>query len=231
VVAGAGYGTAIAVDLARSAEAAGADGILLLPPYLAEASQEGLFAHVRAICQSTPLGVVLYSRANGRVTPETLQRLADACPNLVAFKDGIGAMEDLWAARIALEGRLAFLNGMPTAEVFAPAYRAMGVPTYSSAIYNFAPGAAMRFFHATQAGDAATVDAMMRDFFIPYGRLRSRQPGYAVSIVKAGASIAGVGAGPLRPPLSEITREEYAALEPLVAALSKYEEMPRALAG
>ena len=138
------------------------------------------------------LGIILYSRANGRAAPETVERLADACPNLIAFKDGVGDMEELWAMRTALGGRLAFLNGMPTAEVYAPAYRAMGVPTYSSAVYNFAPSAAMCFFHAVQAGDATTIDAMMRAFFIPYGRLRNRQPGYAVSIVKAGVEIAGM---------------------------------------
>ena len=227
----AGGATRDAITHAEIAEKAGADGVLLLPPYLAESSQEGLFAHIAEICRSTSLGIVLYSRANGRVAPETLQRLSDAYPNLIAFKDGVGNMEELWAMRTALGGRLAFLNGMPTAEVYAPAYRAMGVPTYSSAVYNFAPKAAMRFFHAVQAGDTTTIDAMMRDFFIPYGRLRNRQPGYAVSIVKAGVEIAGISAGPVRPPLSNLTAAEFAELERLITALSAFEELPHALAG
>lgn len=219
----AGGPTRDAIAHAAIAEKAGADGILLLPPYLAEASQAGLCAHVAEICRSTSLGVVLYGRANGRVSPETLRRLADACPNLVAYKDGVGATEDLWEMRSALADRLAFLNGMPTAEVYAPAYHAMGVPTYSSAVYNFAPGAAMRFFHAVQGRDLATVDAMMRAFFIPYGRLRARQKGYAVSIVKAGVAIAGRDAGKVRPPLSDLTSEEIAELGGLLEALSAFE--------
>jgi 5-dehydro-4-deoxyglucarate dehydratase len=227
----AGGATRDAITHAEIAEKSGADGILLLPPYLAESSQDGLFAHVAEICRNTSLGIILYSRANGRAAPETVQRLADACPNLIAFKDGVGNMEELWAMRTALGGRLAFLNGMPTAEVYAPAYRAMGVPTYSSAVYNFAPSAAMRFFHAVQAGDATTIDAMMRAFFIPYGRLRNRQPGYAVSIVKAGVEIAGMSAGPVRPPLSNLTGAELTELERLITALSAFEELPRALAG
>lgn len=226
----AGGATCDAIEHCAIAETAGADGVLLLPPYLAEASQAGLFAHVSAICRSTSLGVVLYGRANGRPSPETLRRLAEACPNLVAYKDGVGNFEDLWEMRAALDGRLAFLNGMPTAEVYAPAYRAMGVPTYSSAVYNFAPGAAMRFFDAVQAGDLATVDAMMRAFFIPYGRLRARQPGYAVSIVKAGVALAGLGAGAVRPPLSELTPDEMRELDGLLGALSAFEEAPRARA-
>ena len=67
------------------------------------------------------------------------------------------------------------------------AFRAAGVATYSSAVFNFIPRTALKFLDADQRGDDATVDALMRDFFVPYVRLRARQPGYAVSIVKAGA--------------------------------------------
>jgi 5-dehydro-4-deoxyglucarate dehydratase len=219
----AGGGTRDAIEHAAIAQRAGLDGILLLPPYLTEVSQAGLCAHVTAICRSTELGVILYSRANGRVSPETLLRLADDCPNLIALKDGVGAVEELWAMRTALAGRLAFLNGMPTAEVYAPSYKAMGVPTYSSAVYNFAPAAAVAFFEAVQGQDTATIEAMMRDFFIPYGRIRSRGAGYAVSIVKAGVDIVGRSAGKVRPPLSDLTRAEYDELAPLIAALASHE--------
>src|SRR5688500_8696329 len=53
ILSGCGYGTAMAVDLAKEVEAAGADGILLLPHYLTEATQAGLAAHVRAVCRAT----------------------------------------------------------------------------------------------------------------------------------------------------------------------------------
>ena len=64
VIAGCGYGTAMAKELAKSAEDAGADGILLLPPYLVGAEQAGLAAHVEAVCASTKLGVIMYNRDN-----------------------------------------------------------------------------------------------------------------------------------------------------------------------
>jgi 5-dehydro-4-deoxyglucarate dehydratase len=224
LIGAAGGGTREAIAHAATTQRAGADGILLLPPYLTEVPQEGLRAHVAAICQSTDLGVILYSRANGRVRPDTLARLAEDCPNLVALKDGVGDVEDLWAMRTALAGRLAFLNGMPTAEIYAPAYRAMGIPTYSSAVFNFAPRAAMAFCEAVRRGDAALVDRMLTSFFIPYCRLRGRQPGYAVSIVKAGVEIVGRSAGKVRPPLADLSQAEYAELEGLIAALAPFEE-------
>src|ERR1700727_3089786 len=64
LVAGCGYGTAMAKEFARAAEEAGADGILLLPPYLVGSEQAGVAAHVEAVCASTKLGVIVYNRDN-----------------------------------------------------------------------------------------------------------------------------------------------------------------------
>ncbi|WP_287381153.1 dihydrodipicolinate synthase family protein [Mesorhizobium sp.] len=70
IIAGCGYGTALATEIARRAEAAGADGLLLLPHYLMEASQEGILRHVKAMCESTGLGVIIYNRANSVANAE-----------------------------------------------------------------------------------------------------------------------------------------------------------------
>src|SRR5215472_14434729 len=61
VLAGCGYGTAIAKEFAQAAEKAGADGILLLPPYLLNSEQSGLLAHAEAVCKSTSVGVIFYN--------------------------------------------------------------------------------------------------------------------------------------------------------------------------
>ena len=105
---------------------------------------------------------------------------------------------------------------MPTAETYARAFRATGVVTYSSAVFNFIPRLALNFHAAMHAGDDATVEALMLDFFLPYLRLRARQPGYAVSIVKAGADVVGRSAGPVRPPLSDFTAEEIREFKALI---------------
>jgi 5-dehydro-4-deoxyglucarate dehydratase len=216
IIAGCGYGTRTAIEYAREAERLGADGLLLMPPYLVEASQEGLRAHITAICKATRLGVIVYNRANCRLAAATTARLAADCPNLVGFKDGVGDLELLAATRAAVGDRLIFINGMPTAETYAAAFKAAGVVTYSSAVFNFIPRTALAFHAAINAGDAATVDALMRDFFVPYVRLRARQPGYAVSIVKAGAAVIGRSAGKVRPPLSDCTEDEIRDLKALI---------------
>jgi 5-dehydro-4-deoxyglucarate dehydratase len=216
IIAGTGAGYALAVDFAREAQAAGASGLLLLPHYLTEASQDGLAAHIRAVCRSVSIGVIVYNRGACRLQPVTLERLADQCPNLVGFKDGIGDIELMVAIRRRLGDRFAYLGGLPTAEVYAPAYRAMGVPVYSSAVFNFIPRTAMRFYRALVAGDDATVRDLLDAFFLPYLELRNRGAGYAVSIVKAGARLVGRGAGPVRPPLTELSEAEALTLAGLI---------------
>ncbi|MBB4905175.1 5-dehydro-4-deoxyglucarate dehydratase [Actinophytocola algeriensis] len=216
VLAPAGYGTAQAVEMARDAEAAGASGLLLLPPYLTEAPQEGLFEHVKAVCAATSLGVIVYHRANGQLTYDTTARLADACPNLIGFKDGVGNVDLMTKVYARLGERLLSIGGLPTAETYALPYLEMGVTTYSSAIYNFAPQWALDFYAAVRARDAAAVYRKLDEFVLPYIEIRDRRAGYAVSIVKAGLRAVGRDAGPVRPPLSDLTADEFDELKTLV---------------
>jgi 5-dehydro-4-deoxyglucarate dehydratase len=221
ILGAAGYGTRMAVAYARETERLGADGLLLLPPYLTEGTQAGLRAHVEAVCRATGLGVVVYNRANCRLQAGTLTRLAEDCPNLIGFKDGIGDAGEIMSIRAALGRRLVYLNGMPTAETYARAFAAQGFASYSSAIFNFVPRTAMAVHRAVYAGDDAMLARFERDFLIPYVRLRSRQPGYAVSIVKAGAALIGRSAGKVRPPLSDPTSNETEELRALIARLGE----------
>ncbi|PXA90462.1 5-dehydro-4-deoxyglucarate dehydratase [Caulobacter sp. D4A] len=217
VIAGCGYGTAIAVDLARDAQAAGADGLLLLPPYLTNATQEGLGAHIEAVCKATDLGVIVYNRDNAIINEDTLEKLCDRNPNLVGFKDGVGDLELMMRVYARMGDRLTYIGGLPTAETFALPYLEMGVTTYSSAIFNFLPDWALAFYKAVRARDRETVMTGLRDFVLPYIALRNRGKGYAVSIVKAGMKAVGRDAGPVRQPLTDLTDAEFAELETLIA--------------
>jgi 5-dehydro-4-deoxyglucarate dehydratase len=225
VISGCGYGTAIATGIARDAEKAGADGVLLLPPYLVNAKQEGLAAHVEAVCRATGLGVIVYNRDNAVLHADTLERLCERNPNLVGYKDGVGDIELMTRIYARMGDRLTYIGGLPTAETFAVPYLTMGVTTYSSAIFNFMPEWALAFYRAVRADDRAEVLKQLRDFVLPYIALRNRGTGYAVSIVKAGMRMVGRGAGPVRSPLTELTAAEDAELRALIERVS-----PQALA-
>jgi len=219
IIGAAGTGTSLAIQYAKETERQGAQGLLLLPHYLTEASQEGLFDHVRAICRSVKIGVIVYNRGAARYSPETLARLVDACPNLIGYKDGVGDIEHFVSVRRTLGDRVAYLGGLPTAEVFAGAYKAMGCPVYSSAVFNFIPRTAIEFYDAHAAGDTKTTNRLIDDFFLPYIALRNKGHGYAVSIVKAGATVVGRTAGPVRAPLSDLKPAEVRELKALIEGL------------
>ena len=161
IIAGVGYGTRLAVEMAVVAEKAGADGLLVLPQYLITAEQEGLFRHVKAICDAVKIGVIVYNRDNCLFAAETVASLADACPNLVGYKDGARDIERMVRVRRRLGDRLVYVGGLPTAEIYAEAYDAMGVTTYSSAVFNFIPETAVAFYAALRGGDGATVGRLL----------------------------------------------------------------------
>ena len=216
ILSGCGYGTRLACEMAQAIEAAGGDGILLLPHYLVDAPQEGIAAHVRAVCRATRIGVVVYNRGQSRLRAETLARLVEECPNLVGFKDGTGDIDNVRRITISLGDRLACIGGMPTHELYAQAYRGAGVDTYSSAVFNFVPETALAFQAAFRRGDDAACEELLRDFYYPFARIRDRQTGYAVSAVKAGVRLRGFAAGHVRPPLTDLTGEEEAMLLDLI---------------
>lgn len=219
IIAGTGGPTRQAIAFAQEAERLGAQGVLLLPHYLTEAGQEGLMAHVEAVCRSVKFGVIIYNRGACRLQAPALLQLADRCPNLIGFKDGIGEIELMVSIRRKLGDRFAYLGGLPTAEVYAAAYKALGVPVYSSAVFNFIPKTAMDFYQALTTDDTATMNRLLDTFFLPYLEIRNRKPGYAVSIIKAGARLVGHDAGPVRPPLVDLAPDEMTRLDELIRLL------------
>lgn len=220
VVAGAGHGTALAVRFAELAEEAGADGLLVLPPYLVLPGQEGLVRHYRQVAAATALPVVVYSRDNAVLTPESTVALARV-ENVIGLKDGHGDLDLMQrvvsAVRSELpESRFLYFNGLPTAELTMLAYRGIGVRLYSSAVFCFAPEIAMAFRTALTTGDDRTVHRLLDGFYRPLVELRNQGRGYAVSLVKAGVRLRGLDVGPVRPPLSEPAPEHVKELSALI---------------
>jgi 5-dehydro-4-deoxyglucarate dehydratase len=228
VVAGAGYGTALALRYARIAEEAGADGLLAMPPYLVVPDQAGLLRHYAALAAGTGLELIVYQRDNAVFTPETVIELAKI-PNIIGLKDGVGDLDLMQrivsAVRSGLPGQdFLFFNGLPTAELTGLAYRGIGVRLYSSAVFCFAPEIALAFHAALDARDDDTVNRLIDGFYRPLVELRHQGRSYAVSLVKAGVRLRGLDVGEVRPPLSE-------PLPAHVKELSELIERGRALLG
>ncbi|MFE0464341.1 5-dehydro-4-deoxyglucarate dehydratase [Kitasatospora sp. NPDC058965] len=219
VVSGTGYGTALARTYAAAAARAGADGLLVLPPEGVEGGQQGLLRHYEALAASTGLDLILYQRGQQAFEPATVARLAEV-PGIVGLKDGRGDLDLMLrivsAVRTAGRADFRFFNGMPTAEMTQLAYRAIGVPLYSSAIFCFAPDLALALHRAFDQEDAAALDTLVDVFLRPYVELRRRRPGYAVSLVKAATRELGHPVGGVRAPLTEPEPEHLRELLELV---------------
>jgi 5-dehydro-4-deoxyglucarate dehydratase len=224
VYAGAGGSIAQAKAFARAAEEAGADGLLLLPPYLVEMPQAGLVAYTRAVTEATDLPVIVYNRNNARYTEDSAVQVAQI-DKVVGFKDGTGDLDQVARIVRAVTDALAptgkpfqFFNGLPTAEVSQQAYRAIGVTLYSSATFAFAPELALAFYQALESGNEPLTAALLREFFHPLVRLRDTVPGYAVSLIKAGVALEGIDAGPVRPPLIMPSADDIDELRAIIAS-------------
>jgi 5-dehydro-4-deoxyglucarate dehydratase len=220
VLAPATGATVNAVAQVQAAEEAGADGILLMPPYLTEAGQAGLVEHASRVCEATGLGVIVYSRANAVLRDEAVDQLAERNPTLIGFKDGVGNIEQMTRTYARVGDRLIYIGGLPTAETFALPLLQLGVSTYSSALFNFAPKWAIEFYDAVRAQDRDEVYRRLNEFVIPYLDIRDRTAGYAVSIVKGGLTAIGRPAGPVRPPLTDLREDEIDELRELIARIA-----------
>ncbi|MFF3967426.1 5-dehydro-4-deoxyglucarate dehydratase [Streptomyces griseorubiginosus] len=220
VLAAAGGPTPVARDQAARVARAGADGLLLLPPYLVTAPQQGLVRHVEEVTAASDLPVVFYQRGTARLTPETAAEIA-ALPKVAGIKDGLGDIEHMHRVVRAVRAApgtedFQFFNGLPTAEMTAPAYQGIGVSLYSSAVFAFAPEIALAFHRALAAGDRPLVDTLLDEFYSPLVRLRDEVPGYAVALVKSGVALRGLDVGGVRAPLVDPGPEHIARLAKLI---------------
>jgi 5-dehydro-4-deoxyglucarate dehydratase len=220
VYVGAGGPLPAAVTMCRAAAESGAEGILLLPPYLVSAPQSGLVDYVTRVATASPVSVIVYARANARFSVEAAVRLA-GIPNVIGFKDGVGDIELMQRILVAVHRATSrpflFLNGLPTAELSAAAYRGMNVPIYSSGVFAFAPEIATAFWRALNAGDRQMTDALLAEFYVPFAELRDEVAGFAVSLIKAGVAARGIPVGKVRAPLIDPTPTQLRRLQVLLA--------------
>jgi 5-dehydro-4-deoxyglucarate dehydratase len=219
VIAGVGFNAAIASELARESARAGAQGILVFPPYYPQADDEGVFEYYRAIGAATPLGLLIYSRDWFHPGAALVKRLTDI-PTLVAWKDGQGDIRRLQILMSRVGTRLCWIGG--AGDDMVPAYYAAGVRAFTSSVANVSPRIARQLHDwASERGGPRDNDLerLMADLIVPMYAMRGRRRGYEVTVMKELMNLLGLSGGPVRPPLPRIGRED---LEELRAIAPKW---------
>jgi 5-dehydro-4-deoxyglucarate dehydratase len=229
VVAGTGFNGPLGADMAKRAEKAGADCILVLPPYYINAPFEGTMAYYQEIGAATGLPLMVYSRDWAVFTPGMVARLADHVPTLTFWKDGQGDARKYQRIMQSVGDRLAWLGGL--GDDCVPAYFAVGVQAYTSSISNIAPRLSLKLAEAGMARDFARLDGLMDKYVHPLYALRERVKGYEVAVMKAAMEILGMPAGPVRPPLSNCTEKDIADLRELMEVYAEVIGAPQLAVG
>ena len=219
VIAGVGFGQRLAIEMAQAAEKAGADGILAFPPYYPQAEEDGLFEYYRSIGAATSLGMLIYSRDWATFTPEMVERLT-SIPTLVAWKDGHGDIRRLQAIINRVGDRLHWIGG--AGDDMVAAYYSLGLRTFSSSIATVAPRLSLKLHELAEAGDNEELAELLDRCVVPLFAIRARRKGYEVSTMKAMMEMVGLNAGPVRPPLVNVTPEEEDELRTILATWEKF---------
>ena len=218
VLAGVGFGQQLAVALAKTAAAEGADGILAFPPYYPQADDDGMFEYYRAIGEATELGMLIYSRDWASFSPAMVERLT-GIPTLVAWKDGQGDLRRLQMIMNRVGDRLHWIGG--AGDDMVAAYYSTGIRTYTSSIATVAPRLSLELHELASTGRDEELTTLLEKCVIPLYAMRARRRGYEVSTMKALMDMVGLSGGPVRPPLVNVKPEEQ---EELRAILDTWKE-------
>ena len=211
--------------LTKDAEAGGADAILSVVPYYNKPIQSGLYAHFRAIAQSTGLPVMLYdvpSRTACCLADETIARLAEL-PQIIGLKDATGDVTRPSRLRSLIGSEFRLLSGD---DATALAFLAQGGDGCISVTSNVAPGLCRAMFLACRQGQLSR----SRQFAIPITRLtaalfREASP----APVKYVLSLSGFMSAKVRLPLVEVTDQNKAELAGIIAQV--YDAYPEYMIG
>jgi 4-hydroxy-tetrahydrodipicolinate synthase len=200
VIAGANANaTAHSIELAQQAEAAGADGLLVVTPYYNCPSQEGLFRHFAAVHDMTGLPILLYdvpARTGCTIALDTLRRLAEL-PRIVGLKDATGDLDRTHRLRRVLGDDFRLLTGDDAA---ALDYFVRGGDGCISVVSNVAPRSCVELYDAWRRGMPAEARLLAR-ILAPLAAALSCESNPVP--LKYALSLMGLMAEDVRLPLSE----------------------------
>lgn len=208
VVAGVGGGYRNALKMAKNAEAAGADAILVFAYPLACDQADGAYRYLAEVANAVKIGVLAYPCGKGDFWVDVLRRLAEL-PNVVGFKDASGDPRVGQAlGAVVGESFLWIAEGETSAVALMPA----GARAFTTAVSTFVPDACLQLWQHGVAGDIARMKEVQDRRIAPIVKLRNLKPGYGISGIKVALEALGRAGGPVRPPDTQVDAVDRAGI-------------------
>lgn len=214
------FNTPLARAMARGMEEAGADALLVLPPYYQQPAEEGLLAYYRRIGESCGLPLIIYSRGWAAFTPDQVARLAEAVPTLEMWKDGQADGRTLQRIMAKVGDRLVWIGG--AGDDCGAVYAGIGIRAFTSSLSAILPRLALAWGEAALAGDFDRLNSLLARYVHPLFALRARKRGYEVAVMKKAAELAGRPCGRPRPPIPELAPAEVDELRNWLASCAEF---------
>ncbi|MCW5978226.1 MAG: dihydrodipicolinate synthase family protein [Bryobacteraceae bacterium] len=214
------FNTAMATEAARKMEAAGADALLVLPPYYQSPPEDGLLAYYRAIGNACGLPLAIYSRGWAAFSPEQVEALAGAVRTLRLWKDGQGDARTYQRIMSRVGDRLVWIGG--AGDDCGAIYAAIGVRAFTSSVSALAPRLSLAWGEAALDGDFSRLNELLERFVHPLFAIRARKRGYEVAVMKKAAEILGRPSGPPRPPIPAVAERDVEDIRKLLASWSDF---------
>lgn len=204
-----------AIEASRTAEALGADGLLVVTPYYNKCTQNGIFEYYKSVCDSVSIPVICYnvpSRTGVNILPATMDRLADI-PNMAGIKEASGNMSQVCETMRLIRGRCDLYSGEDNLNV---PILAIGGTAVISVASNLVPALVKEVCTAMEEGDYQRANALQERLFpLNYACFLEVNPIPA----KAGMEMLGFSAGVPRPPLTEMEEAHKAILREKLVGL------------
>ncbi len=222
VIAAAGVGPKLGAQMAREAEEAGASAVMVVSPYYAKPSADGLVEYYRQIADGTSLPIIPYARDSALFSPSLLTRLCEEIPQIVAFKDGRADVRLFTQLREGVssslgDDRLVWIGG--SGDDLVGPYFAAGAVGYTSSLACFWPEASVELYRLASSGNFAGLAEYHAQVVRPIYEMRQRKPGYEVSVMKAAMELLGYIAGTSRSPLQNLDTNERDELKSILQVL------------
>ena len=217
VIQGVAGGYQLALEMARNAERAGVDALMLFAPPYGSSTARGVYEYMHRVATAVRIGVFVnmwhgYPVAVEDYWAQVIGELA-RLPNVIGFQDSSGGVEVGHSLRGLIPDRFLWIaRGEGHAVKALPA----GARAYTAAVACLAPGACREFWENGTAGNPVEMNRILEQRIAPLATVRSLRPGYSAAGIKVALETLGRAGGPTRPPMGQVAAEDRPRIEAIV---------------